>query len=133
MSSVAAQYAAEALLHPEGSHVRKLLTWAAIELPDRAARIAELEADDCHRLTECERLREALCTIKASLAVIGDYSRSQAFHLGVEDNTFARDFAPFINIMGIHHKDPDYGNPTKPTGHIDTKDSPRRKNAKAAA
>lgn len=130
--SVAEQYAVEALLHPEGSNARRLLTWASIELPDRAARIAELEEDDEHRLKECERLREALCTVKAALEVVGNYSRSQAFHLGFEGNTFARDFAPFINLMGIHHKDPDYGKPTKPTGHIDTKDAPRRKKRQAA-
>lgn len=133
MSGIVAEFEAEAALHPEGSRARKLLTWAAFELPDRAARIAELEEDDDHRLKECEKLREALCTIKAALEVVGDYSRSQAFHLGFEGNTFARDFAPFINIMGIHHKDPDYGKPTKPTGHIDTKDAPRRKKKEAAS
>ena len=129
--NVAQEYTAEALLHPEDSRARKLLTWAAIELPDRAARIAELEGDDDHRLKECERLREALCAIKAALEVVSGHALKSAFHLGFEGNTFARDFAPFINLMGIHHQDPDYGTPTKPTGHIDTKNAPRRKKAKA--
>lgn len=127
MSGLVAEFEAEAALHPQGSRARKLLTWAALELPDRAARIAELEEDDDHRLRECERLREALCTIKAALGVVGEYSRSQAFHLGFEENTFARDFSPFINLMGTYHKDPGYGDPTKPTGHIDTKSKATRK------
>jgi len=126
-AGVVEQYEDEARLHPVGSQARKLLYWAAIELPDRAERIAELEEDDDNRLKECEQLRQALCTIKAALEVVSNYARDQAFHLGFEGNTFARDFAPFINLMGIHHKDPDYGKPGKPTGHIDTKDLPRRK------
>lgn len=131
MSRVIAQYKEEALLHPEGSRARKLLNWAAIELPDRAAIITELEEDDAARLRENEKLREALCTIKAALEVVGNYASDQAFHLGFEENTFARDFAPFINLMAIHHKDPDYGKPDKPTGHIDTKDTPKRKKKEA--
>ena len=132
MSSVIDQYTEEALLHPDGSRARKLLSWAAIELPDRAAIIVELEEDDDARLKENEKLREALCTIKAALEVVGNYAKDQAFHLGFEQNTFARDFAPFINLMGIHHKDPDYGTPAKPTGHIDTKNALRRKKKEAA-
>lgn len=120
-------FLAEAARHPDGSTARKLLTWAAIELPDRAERIAELEDDEGSRLRECEGLREALCTVKAALEVIGNYSRSEAFSMGKQNTTFGRDFAPFINLMGIHHKDPDYGTPTKPTGHIDTKDAKKRR------
>ena len=132
MSSVVEQYKAEALRHPEGSQARKLLNWAAIELPDRAAIMIELEEEANERLKENEKLREALCTVKAALAVVGSYARDQAFHLGFEQNTFARDFAPFINLMAVHHKDPDYGAPIKPTGHIDTKDAPRRKKKETA-
>ena len=127
MSSVIEQYKEEALLHPEGSRARKLLNWASMELPDRAAIIIELEETDGERLKEGEKLREALCTIKAALEVVGNYAKDQAFHLGFEQNTFARDFAPFINLMGAHHKDPDYGKPNEPTGHIDTKNAPKRK------
>lgn len=112
MSSVVEQYTAEALLHPEGSKARKLLNWAAMELPDRAARIAELEEDDDSRLKECEQLREALCTIKAALEVVGNYARNQAFHLGFESNTFSRDFAPFTNIMVAHGVEP-YAKPKR--------------------
>lgn len=127
MNDVVSEYKAEALLHPVGSKARKLLNWAAIELHDRASYILELEGTDDERLKECEQLREALCTVKAALEVVAGYSRDQAFHLGFEGDTFARDFAPFINLMGIHHKDPDYGAPSKPTGHIDTKNSTKRK------
>lgn len=111
---------AEAVLHPEGSRVRQLLQWAAVELPDRASRIEELEEDETSRLKECEQLREALCTIKAALAVVAEYSRAEAFSLGTQNTTFARDFAPFINLMA-HHGDPDYGKPGKPRPHVDTR------------
>ena len=111
---------AEAALHPDGSRVRQLLQWAAVELPDRAARIEELEEDETSRLKECEQLREALCTIKAALAMVAEYSRAEAFSLGTQNTTFTRDFSPFVNLMA-HHGDTDYGKKEKPRPHIDTR------------
>lgn len=94
---VIAEFEAEASRHPKGSKARKLLAWAAIELPDRAARIAELEEAETTLLKEGESLREALCTIKSALEVVGNHARVAAFRM--DPDTFARDFAPFINIM----------------------------------
>jgi hypothetical protein len=69
--------------------------------------------------------RAALNSINEAASLVASLAGTTAHEMG--DATFARDFAPFINLMGIHHKDPDYGTPTKPTGHIDTKSVARRK------
>lgn len=53
-------YLTEAALHPMGSNVRKMLTWAAMELEDRGLQIAELTDTDNARTAECEQLRRAL-------------------------------------------------------------------------
>ena len=110
----------EADLHPVDSNVHKLLMWAYMQLQDNAAQIAELNEDDTSRSNENDQLRESLLTIKHALTVVAEYAGTQGFSLGKANTTFARDFAPFINIMN-HHSDPDYGKPGNPKPHIDTR------------
>lgn len=88
------------------------------------ARLESLEVDNL-------KYRIALKKVQEVSGMVARYAGLESHEFG--DSSFARDFAPFINLMGIHHKDPDYGTPIKPTGHIDTKQAPRQKKKEAAA
>jgi hypothetical protein len=73
---------------------------------------------------DCIKYRMALGRVKDSMTVVARHAGLEAHE--INDDDFARDFSPFINLMNLHG-DPDYGPPGKTTGHIDTKDAPRRK------
>jgi len=103
----------------EDGPAKKMLIWAELELGERADQIFELEEEVKELFDESEKLREALCAIKAALQVVSGHAHSQAFKLS--GDMFTRDFAPFINLMGGHHGDPDYGKKTKPRPHKDAR------------
>jgi len=75
------------------------------------------------------KYRTALGQVKDAMTMVARHAGLAAHEFG--DDDFARDFSPFINLMN-RHGDLDYGPPGKPTGHIDTKDAPRRKKKETA-
>lgn len=119
-------YLTEAALHPEGSKVRKMLTWAAMELEDRGLQIAELTDTDNARTTECEQLRRALTQGADQLEFVVRFMRDAAFTM--DSGAFARDFAGWINLMGCSG-DVDYlrANKAQPCRHVDLREKPPRK------
>ena len=119
-------YLTEAALHPEGSNARKMLTWAALELEDRALQIAELTDTDNARAAECEQLRRALVQGADQLENVVRFMRDAAFTM--DSTAFSRDFAGWINLMGCSG-DSDYltANKQNPCRHIDLREKPPRK------
>jgi Na+/phosphate symporter len=58
MNTIADKYNTEAEKHPEGSEARKLLQWAAIEIPDKGEYITEILEEHDHIVEENKRIVE---------------------------------------------------------------------------
>lgn len=57
---IADKFNAEAAKHPEGSEARKLLSWAAIEIPDKGKYITEILEESDRIIAEQKRRIEEL-------------------------------------------------------------------------
>ena len=94
----------EAAKHPAGSETASILAWAEIELGDRAERIFELE-DDQKRANECtSKYQLALKQLHEALGITAKYAGRESHELIADD--FARDFAPYKNVMAYHGVEP---------------------------
>jgi hypothetical protein len=69
-------------------------------------------------LSDCKKMHAGLLKIDAAATQIGGIAFDA---LPVTSYTTLRDHSSHINLMGAHHKDPDYGKPNKPRPHIDTR------------
>jgi len=119
----------EAALQPDGSRAKRLLTWAEIHFGDSAERISELEEECTQMDIERENLRHALRVARDALEVVTKYCTARAYTF--EPDTFARDFAPHINLMGAQG-DPDYRKGELSCRHVDLREAkPKKKAAKA--
>lgn len=129
--TVLTELRAEAAKHPEGSPAKRLLTWAEIHFADSAERILELEEELTQMDIEREKLRHALGVVRDALDTIKGYANDQAFTF--REDTFARDFAPHINLMG-GHGDPDYMKGDMACRHVDLRSkSTAKKKTKGVA
>lgn len=87
--------------HPADSDVARLLSWAELTMGDLHDRIFELEEEV--RLLEADKLRRvtALNEVRNSLGAMSDHILRENFDMPAD--TFARDFAPFQNVMAQGH------------------------------
>ena len=77
---------------------------------DALERISSLDGDLQQAKEDCAKYRNALNHIHESLAIVGRFASLQGYEISTAD--FARDFAPFINIMA-HHGIAPYVKPQK--------------------
>lgn len=96
--------------HPADSEVARLLSWAELTMGDLHDRIFELEEEV--QLLEADKLRRvtALNEVRGLMGAMGDYILKENFDLPA--STFARDFAPFHNVMAHHGVEP-YAKPKR--------------------
>jgi hypothetical protein len=96
--------------HPAGSDTARILAWADVELGERADCIFELE-DEIKALRD-DKLRRVttLNNVRDTLIKMADYILKENFDLPCD--TFAKDFAPFKNVMAHHGVEP-YVKPKK--------------------
>lgn len=73
-------------------------------------RIYDLEAELFLAQEDCTKYRTALNQIHEALSIVGKHAMLQGHEISAQD--FARDFAPFINVMA-HHKIEPYAKPVK--------------------
>jgi hypothetical protein len=96
--------------HPADSEVARLLSWAELTMGDLHDRIYELEAE-IDLLREDKRRRcTALNETRALMSAISDYILKENFDMPMD--TFAKDYAPWRNIMAAHGVEP-YAKPKR--------------------
>ena len=96
--------------HEPGSELQKLLCWAELHIADQFERICELEEEveaDCKDLDQ--RVR-ALNEVRGLMMAMSDYILEENFSMPMD--TFARDFAPWRNVMAANGMNQD-GTPVK--------------------
>lgn len=86
--------------HSADSSVGKLLAWAEIHIGDQFDRICELEDETKELAAENEKLRMALSCVGELMNEVGKFIQSENFE--ISPDTFARDFAPWRNIMAAN-------------------------------
>jgi hypothetical protein len=86
--------------HPADSDVARLLSWAEMQMGDLHDHIFELEEEV--KLLRDDKLRrvKALNEIRNLMVAMSDYILKENFDLPMD--TFARDFAPWRNLMAHH-------------------------------
>lgn len=77
---------------------------------DALERIKHLEAELFQSQNDCAKYRCALLNIHEALSIVGKHAMLQGHEISAQD--FARDFAPFINVM-VHHKVEPYAKPKR--------------------
>lgn len=96
--------------HEPGSELQKLLCWAELHIADQFDRICELE-DELKAMTpDIEQRTRALNEVRGLLMAMSDYILKENFSLPID--TFAKDFAPWRNIMAAYGMKQD-GSPIK--------------------
>ena len=100
----------EIVKHPADSEVARLLSWAELTMGDLHDRIFELEEEV--KLLEADKVRRvtALNEVRGLMGAMGDYILKENFDLPA--STFARDFAPWRNVMAHHGIEP-YAKPKR--------------------
>ena len=96
--------------HEPGSELQKLLCWAELHIADQFDRISELEDEAASMSQELQQRVRALNEVRGLLMATGDYILKENF--SVPCDTFARDFAPWRNIMAANGMNQD-GTPVK--------------------
>lgn len=82
---------------PDGD-LKKALTWAELELGERADHIFELEDDIASQSREIDALRLSLHSVKRDLELVASAVHGALFEMPPP----AVDRAPHINIMAAH-------------------------------
>ena len=96
--------------HAPGSELQKLLCWAELHIGDQFDRICELE-DELKAMTpDLEQRVRALNEVRGLMMAMSDYILKENFSLPMD--TFARDFAPWRNVMAAHGVEP-YAKPKR--------------------
>jgi len=91
---------AEQKKHGAGSQLQKLLCWAELHIADQFSQITELEQELKQAEVENGQLRMALHLSSGALEVVHKFTKAKAFE--IPPDTFARDFAPWTNIMAAN-------------------------------
>jgi hypothetical protein len=95
----------EAKKHKADSEIGRLLGWAEIHIGDQFDRICELE-EEIALLEQDKTMRvTALTETRHTLGVVCNYILKENFDLPLE--TFARDFAPWQNVLNANGLKPD--------------------------
>ena len=96
--------------HPADSEVARLLSWAELTMGDLHDRIFELEEEV--ELLEADKKRKALVlnVVQKNMEEMNSYILKENFEFPA--STFARDFAPFRNVMAHHGVEP-YAKPKR--------------------
>ena len=96
--------------HPADSEVARLLSWAELTMGDLHDRIFELEEEV--KLLEADKVRRvtALNETRGLMMAMSDYILKENFDLPMD--TFAKDFAPWRNVMAAHGVEP-YAKPKR--------------------
>jgi len=96
--------------HPADSEVARLLSWAELTMGDLHDHIFELEEEVKLLREDKERRCRALNETRGLMQSMCDYILHENFDLPME--TFAKDFAPWQNIMAAHGVEP-YAKPKR--------------------
>ena len=96
--------------HAPGSELQKLLCWAELHIGDQFDRICELEDELKAMAPDIEQRVRALNEVRGLMMAMSDYILKENFSLPME--TFARDFAPWRNVMAANGMNQD-GSPVK--------------------
>ena len=91
--------------HAATSNIARLLSWAELHTGDQFDRICELEEELKQSNAEADNLRMALHLATGGLDVIRGYMKSE--NVEIAHSVFAKDFAPWTNIMSAHGMKPD--------------------------
>lgn len=83
-----------------GTETGKLLAWAELHIGDQFDRITELEEDEERLTKECEQLRTAMNCFAELFEEAAKFLRSESYE--VRPDVFARDLAPWRNMMAAH-------------------------------
>lgn len=96
--------------HPADSEVARLLSWAELTMGDLHDRIFELEEEV--KMLEADKMRRvtALNEVRGLMIAMSNYILHENFDMPVD--TFAKDFAPFRNVMAHHGVEP-YAKPKR--------------------
>ena len=97
----------------------KTMRAAAVQMENWFEANQEAFADIDRHKADIVNYRAALKNINSALSDVSRYAGVEGHEMG--DSTFARDFAPWANLMAGAHCDPDYGKPEKPKLHRDTR------------
>lgn len=118
-------------LEHRGTDLGGLLQWAALHIASQDEALADTRAELALEERERQRLEVAMTHAKAAIeqalgAVTGAICTPPIFEI---------DHAPHINLMGVHHKDPDYiGAAGKAVRHTDVRGvAPRKPATKSIA
>lgn len=90
--------------HPADSEVARLLSWAELTMGDLHDHIFELEEEVKLLREDKERRCKALNETRALMSAISDYILKENFDMPMD--TFAKDYAPWRNIMAAHGVEP---------------------------
>lgn len=85
---------------PSDSEERKLLNWAEMQVGDFLDRIAELEEENRQLIEDKRRRMKALDATRRVLDEVIKMILSENFEM--PDDVFAKDLAPFRNVMAFH-------------------------------
>jgi len=96
--------------HPADSEVARLLSWAELTMGDLHDHIFELEEEVKLLREDKERRCKALNETRALMSAISDYILKENFDMPMD--TFAKDYAPWQNIMAAHGVEP-YAKPKR--------------------
>ena len=86
--------------HEAGSKLQKLLCWAELHIADQFDAISELEDEAKRLIKENESLRVAMRCFSELLGEADKFLQRESFEFGAD--VFAKDFAPWRNIMAAH-------------------------------
>ena len=96
--------------HHADSEVARLLSWAELTMGDLHDHIFELEEEVKALREDKERRCRALNETRGLLGAICDYILKENFDMPMD--TFAKDYAPWQNIMAAHGVEP-YAKPKR--------------------
>lgn len=123
--SITARLQAAGLQH-RGTDLGGLLQWAMLHIASQDEALADTREALAAEERERRRLEVALHHAKAAIEQAMDAVSGAIF----TPPEFASDHAPHINLMGAHHKDPDYiGAGGKAVRHTDVRGVAPRKTA----
>ena len=96
--------------HSSDSDIARLLSWAELTMGDLHDHIYELEAEIELLREDKKRRRIALNETRGLMQAMCDYILKENFDMSME--TFAKDFAPWRNVMAAHGVEP-YAKPKR--------------------
>ena len=96
--------------HPSDSDIARLLSWAELTMGDLHDHIFELEEEVKALREDKERRCRALNETRGLMMAMSDYILKENFDLPMD--TFAKDFAPWRNVMAAHGVEP-YAKPRR--------------------